>query len=252
MVKKRLIPVLILRDGKVVQSCQFRHTNIIHAIPHKAVEYFNKWAADEMLIIDVSRDLRCRDKFYEEVRKLSRKCFVPLTVGGWITSRDEVIKLLQCGADKIVINTHAVRHPEFIRECAETFGSQCVVVSIDAKRHSDDIYRVYIDRGREETQLSPFDWAREAQEYGAGEIYITSIDHDGSREGYDLELIAGIVKAVDVPVIAFGGVSKWEHLVEGINIAGADAVAAANIFHYTEHSVKKAKDYLRQAGIDVR
>jgi cyclase len=252
MLKKRLIPVLILRDGVVVQSVRFSHTNIIHSRPAFAVEYFNKWAADEIFILDVSRDQSARQKFYEVVEAISHKCFVPLTVGGWVTSVDEVKKLLRSGADKITINTQAVRDPGFITACARVFGSQCTVVAIDVKKTDNGACEVVIDRGREPTGLSPVDWAVRAEQSGAGEIYLTSIDRDGSRLGYDLDLIRSVATAVGIPVVAFGGVSIWQHLIEGIIEGHAEAVAAANVFHYTENSLKKAKEYMRQAGIDVR
>ncbi|HQL61784.1 MAG TPA: imidazole glycerol phosphate synthase cyclase subunit [bacterium] len=252
MLKKRLIPVLVIRDGAVVQSIGFQHTNVIHWKPVTAVDFFNKWAVDEIIVVDVARNQDQRDKFYTVVDGFSRKCFVPLTVGGWVTSTDEMRKLLRLGADKVAINTEAVRRPEFITECATIFGNQCVVVSIDSKRNEQGVEEVCIDRGREPTGLETAKWAREAQERGAGEIFLNSIDHDGCRKGYNLDLIRKVVEAVDIPVIAMGGVQTWEHLVEGIIKGGADAVAAANIFHYTEHSTKKAKAYMRQAGIDVR
>ncbi len=252
MLKHRLIPVLILRDGVVVQSIQFKHTNVIHWKPMTAVDFFNLWAVDEIVILDVSRSKKKREVFYEVTSGLSRKCFVPLTVGGWIDSTDEVRKLLRLGADKVAINTESVRRPELIGECAKVFGSQCIVVSIDAKAHEDGSYEVYIDRGREPTGLSPFEWSRDARKAGAGEIFMNCIERDGFRQGYDLELLRGMVESVDIPVIAMGGVFTWQHLVDGIIEGGADAVAAANIFHYTEHSTKKAKEYMREAGIDVR
>ncbi|MCM8811723.1 MAG: imidazole glycerol phosphate synthase cyclase subunit [Candidatus Omnitrophica bacterium] len=250
MLKKRLIPVLILRDGQVVQSIQFRHTNVIHWNPVTAVDFFNKWAVDEILLLDVSRTTENRQKFYDAVHTLSAKCFVPLTVGGWVTSTEEIRKLLRLGADKVSVNTQAVRHPEFISEAAQIFGSQCIVVSIDVKK-IDGARRVVIDRGREITELAPVEWAREAEKRGAGEIFLTSIDHDGTRSGYDLELMRQVSHAVSIPVIAFGGAFAWEHLAEGI-LAGAEACAAANVFHFTEHSTKKAKEHLRKAGIEVR
>jgi cyclase len=252
MLKKRLIPVLILRDGRVVQSIQFKHTNVIHWKPLTAVDFFNRWAVDEIVVLDVSRDGNHRNLFYEVIVGLSKKCFVPLTVGGWVDSVAEVRKLLRLGADKITINTAAVRRPPFISECAQVFGSQCILVSIDAKAHGEGHYEVYIDRGREPTGLAPADWARQAEERGAGEIFLNCIDRDGFRQGYDLVLLRTVVDAVSIPVIAMGGVLTWQHLAEGVLIGGADAVAAANIFHYTEHSTKKAKEYLRAAGIEVR
>lgn len=252
MLKRRLIPVLILRDAMVVQSILFKHTNVIHWKPLTAVDFFNKWAVDEIVVLDVTRNKNKRQRFLDNVLGLSKKCFVPLTVGGWVDSLEEVIQLLRLGADKIVINTEAVRRPELVSECAATVGNQCIVVSIDVKTHENGEYEVYIDRGREPTGLSPFDWAKKAQDVGAGEIFLNCIDKDGYRQGYDLKLLRQVVDSVDIPVIAMGGVFTWQHLVDGILQGGADAVAAANIFHYTEHSTIKAKEYLRQSGIDVR
>ena len=252
MLKKRLIPVLILRDGQVVQSVQFKHTNVIHWNPVTAVDFFNRWAVDEIVLLDVSRGLRKRQKFYDAVDGLSKKCFVPLTVGGWIKDPSEVNRLLGLGADKITINTEAYRNPAIIAECAKVFGSQCVVVSIDVRSHGNGRYEVYIDRGVKPTGENPVLWAKKAQKMGAGEIFLNCIDRDGFRQGYDLGLLREVVDAVGIPVIAMGGVLEWQHLVDGIVIGGADAVAAANIFHYTEHSTKKAKKYMRLKGIDVR
>lgn len=252
MLKKRLIPVLILRDGRVVQSVQFRHTNVIHWNPVTAVDFFNAWAVDEIVILDVSRNVAQRQKFYDAVSGLSRKCFVPLSVGGWVASVEDMRMLLRIGADKVVVNTAAVRRPELLEEGAAVFGSQCIVVSIDARMNAEGRREVYIDRGREPTGLDPVVWARTAAAHGAGELLVNSIDHDGNRGGYDLDLVRSVAEAVDVPVIAFGGVFTWDHLVSGLVEAKADAVAAANIFHYTELSTRRAKDHLRKAGIDVR
>jgi cyclase len=252
LLKNRLIPVLILRDGQVVQSVQFKHTNVIHWNPVTAVDFFNKWAVDEIILLDVSRKLAKRKKFYDAVTGLSKKCFVPLTVGGWITEVSEAKEMLRIGADKIVINTEAFRRPQLIADCAKVFGSQCVVISIDVKQIDKNKYEVYINRGKEPTGITPVDWAKRSQDMGAGEIFLNCIDRDGFRKGYDLELLTTVVDAVRIPVIAMGGVFKWEHLLEGIKKGGADAVAAANIFHYTEQSTKKAKKFLKLKGIDVR
>lgn len=258
MLRKRLIPVLILRDGSVVQSVQFKHTNVIHWNAVTAVDFFDRWAVDEIVVLDVSRTRQQRQKFYSVVEGLSKKCFVPLNIGGWIDSVEEVQKLLRLGADKITLNTTAVTQPQLIQDCAKVFGCQCVVVSIDVKvQVKDDAsdqpdYEVYVDRGRQATGLNPVAWARQAQEMGAGEILLNCIDRDGFRQGYDLQLLRQVVDAVGIPVIAMGGVFTWQHLVEGITVGGADAVAAANIFHYTEHSTKKAREYMRQSGINVR
>lgn len=241
-----------MREGKVVQSIRFKHTNVIHWNPAIAVDFFDKWAADEIVALDVSRTPENRQLFYDVISDLSKKCFVPLTIGGWVYSKNEVRKLLRLGADRIVINTEAVRNPILVSECARAFGSQCIVVSIDTKRHEDGTYEMYIDRGREPTGLSPFSWARKVQELGAGEIFLNCINRDGVREGYDLSLLRKVVKSVDIPVIAMGGVFTWQHLVDGVIRGGADGVAAANIFHYTEHSAKRAKEFMKKAGIDMR
>ena len=250
--KKRLIPALILRDGVVVRSVGFNHTNIIHWKPLTAVDFFNKWAVDEIVLLDVSRDTDKRELFYEVVEGLSRKCFVPLTVGGWVRSVDDVTSLLRLGADKVAINTHAVRNPKFIVECARAFGSQCIVISIDVRRSVEGVPEVYVDRGRDRTAWVAADWAREAERLGAGEIFLTSIDHEGGGKGYDLDLVRDVSDALTIPVIAFGGAFTWQHLVDGILVGGAHAVSAANVFHFTEQSTRKAKAFMRDAGIDVR
>jgi cyclase len=251
MVKKRLIPVLILRDGMIVQTLQFKFTNIIgDAIT--AVEFFNRWAADEIIILDVSRTAAKREKFYSVIQNLSRKCFVPLTVGGWIDSVEEVRRLTRYGADKVTVNTAAVRRPAFITECATVFGSQCIVAAIDARRRAAGDWEVVVDRGREPTGRPVLEWAQQCEAAGAGEIFLTSIDQDGTRRGYDLELMRAVVDAVTIPVIAFGGVLAWQDLVDGIKLGGCEAVSAANVFHYTEHSTRNAKEFMRRAGIDVR
>ena len=251
MLKKRLIPSLLVRDGRIVQSVQFRHTNVIGNVI-TAVDFFNGWAVDEILILDVSRDHTGRDEFLDIVDELSERCFVPLCVGGWIESIADIETLLERGADKVAINTHAFRNPGFITEAAKVFGSQCIVVSIDAKRDASGNPTVWIDRGREDTGMAAVQWARLAEERGAGEILLTSIDQDGMRKGYDLELMKSVAATVSIPVIAFGGVGHWSHMAAGVREAGVEAVSAGNIFHFTEHSTKKAKEYLRDAGIDVR
>lgn len=251
MLKKRLIPVLVLRDGTVVRSVNFKHTNVIHWKPATAIDFFNKWAVDEIVLLDVSRTQENRAKFYEVVADLSKKCFVPLTVGGWVTSIEEVRTLLRLGADKVTLNTAAVRRSAFITDCAKAFGSQCTVVSIDVVGAAGT-WNVVIDRGRERTGLDPVAWARQAEASGAGEIFLTSVDREGTGTGYDLELVRAVSGAVSIPVIAFGGAFTWQHLVDGIVIGGAEAAAAANVFHFTEHSTKKAKEFMRTAGLEVR
>jgi len=251
MLKHRLIPNIILNNGNVVQSRNFKHTNVVsNAIT--AVDFFNSWAVDEIIILDVSRNTDNRKQFHKIINGLSKRCFIPLMVGGWIKSNEEINQLLKEGADKVSINSYAVKNPNFIRESSKMFGSQCIICSIDVKKNQSEQYEVFIDRGQESTGLNPVDWAKKVQELGAGEILLTSIDKDGTKEGYDLKLIQQVCENVSIPVIAFGGVGEWQHLVDGITIGKADAVSAANIFHYTEHSTYNAKQYLVKAGLNVR
>ncbi|MFH1067221.1 MAG: HisA/HisF-related TIM barrel protein [bacterium] len=251
MLKKRLIAILIIRDGRVVQSVKFKHTNSIHYDPVHAIECFNKWAVDEIVILNVSRDASSRASFAETVKRISQKCFVPLSVGGWITDMEYGLLLLQSGADKLVLNTVVADDPKLVQQMSRRLGKQCVVASLDVQRDEKGKAVVMVDRGQRSTGCSPKEWAMKAEKLGAGEIFFNSIDHDGNRKGYDLAELKKICAAVEIPVIAFGGVFDWQHLVEGIR-AGADAVAAANLFHYTEHATVKAKRHLHQAGVHVR
>lgn len=251
MLKKRLIAVLILREGQVVQSVRFKHTNVIHYDPVHAVEAFNKWAVDEIVMLNVTRDAASRGQFAERVASVSRHCFVPLTAGGWITDEDYANQLLRSGADKLVVNTVLLDDPQLVTTLARRNGQQCIVASMDVIRTENEEVKVAVDRGRRVTDEDPVSWAKQAVELGCGEILFNSIDHDGARKGYNLEVLADVAAVVSVPVIAFGGVLQWKHLLEGIE-AGADAVAAANIFHYTEHATKKAKSFLARAGVPVR
>jgi imidazole glycerol-phosphate synthase subunit HisF len=251
VLKKRLIAVLILRDGQVVQSVRFQHTNVIHYDAVHAMEAFNKWAVDEIVILNASRDPSSRNQFAEIVERISSHCFVPLAAGGWIDNEHYAQSLLRSGADKLVLNTVLADDPPLVRRLALRYGQQCIVASMDVKRDSSGLARIAVDRGRRVIDASPEDWACKAVELGAGEILFNSVDHDGARKGYDLESIRSVCKAVPVPVIAFGGVFTWNHLVEGIS-AGAAAVAVANLFHYTEQSTRKAKSHLANSGVLVR
>ncbi len=251
MLKRRLIASLLVRNGRIIQSINFNHTNVIgNAIT--AVDFFNTWAVDEIVILDISRSIEFRKQFINIVKSLSERCFVPLSVGGWITKPEDVRDLLKIGADKVIINTEAFKQEGLISACSRIFGSQCIVISIDVKTNENGEYEVVLERGQEYTGLHPVSWAKTAEDRGAGEIYLTSIDNDGSRKGYDLDLTRNVVEAVDIPVIASGGVGSWQHLVDGIELGMADAVSAANIFHFTEHSTKKAKEYMFNAGVEVR
>lgn len=251
MLKKRLVAVLILRDGRVVQSVRFKHTNAIHYDAVHAMECFNRWAVDEIVLLNVSPTSESRRAFPGIIEQVSRKCFVPLTVGGWVTDEDYARSLLHSGADKLVLNTAFHDDHRLVRTLSRRYGKQCIVASMDARHLPEGGTEVMVDRVRRGTGVDAATWARHAQELGAGEIFFNSADHDGARKGYALETLRKVCTAVEIPVIAFGGVFTWEHLVEGIR-AGADAVAAANLFHYTEQSTKKAKRHLAAAGIHVR
>ena len=251
MVKKRLIISLLWRDGVLIQSINFKHTNAVGSVL-TAMEFFNAWEADEIMLLNVTRDDVNFEKFLHTLVELSKLCFVPLSVGGWINSMERVDKVIEKGADKVVLNSFAFRNPGFITDVAEKYGSQCVIVSVDAKKSKDGHHEVFIDRGRECTGVDVVDWCAESEKRGAGEFFFNSIDYDGSKQGYDKELIMKVANLSNIPVIIFGGVNNWDHLLEGIKMKGVDAIAAGNIFHYYEQSVRKAKRYLIEAGIDVR
>jgi cyclase len=261
MLKKRLIPILLLKNGLLVRSELFKIHQII-GNPIYEVQRFNEWNVDELIYLDISKDeqydLRRDDhkikglthplQILEEV---SKTCFMPLTWGGRICTVEQMRQVISRGADKITINTAGVRNPELITQGAKIFGSQAIVVSIDVLRHPDGQTEVFIDGGRESTGMKPQDWAKEVEERGAGEILLNSIDRDGTGQGYDLELINLVTSATKIPVIACGGVGRYEHYVEGIQ-AGASAVAAANIWHFKELSDRGGKRALAKAGIEIR
>jgi len=252
MLKNRLIAVILLKDDFVVQSVGFKHTNAIHYDPIIAIESFNGWAVDEIIVLNVSKSESSKMQFLKTINRISNKCFVPLSVGGFINDLVYAKQLISNGADKIVINTHAFNNPEFISLLAESLGRQCIIVSIDTKINDNGKPVVVTDRARILTNSSPVDWATRAEKMGAGEIFLNSVNHDGLRRGYYLDLYNEISKSINIPLIAMGGVFTWEHLAEGIEIAKAEAVAAANIFHYTEHSTKKAKQYLIGKNLNFR
>jgi imidazole glycerol-phosphate synthase subunit HisF len=262
MLKPRLIPVVLLKDGYVVQSKGFRRHQRL-GNPLTIVQRLSSWESDELIYLDISRgtsydlgrddlgdpNLRSIDEIISHVAK---HCFMPLTFGGQITTIERAAKFVRLGADKISVNSKPLEDPDFISECSREFGAQCVVVSIDAKRNPDGGLEVYSDRGRNPTGRDPAEWASEAENRGAGEIIINSIDRDGAMTGYDLELVKAVVNAVGIPVIALGGVGKWNDFAAGLEEGGASAVAAGNIFHYTENSVYNFKKRLYEAGAGVR
>lgn len=262
MVKIRLIPCLLLREGTLVKSYQFNRF-LPTGNPLTAIQFFNTWAVDEIIFLDITPKKKYRpirlDNNLKEMRSLadytayiSKHCFVPLTVGGGIKTLADMRELFNSGADKVAVNTLAHEDPKTLRMAAEKFGRQALVVSIDVKSDKNGSYEVVTAYGKELTGKDPVSWAKEVEDLGAGEIFLTSIDRDGAMDGYDLDLVRRVADAVDIPVIASGGVGKWKHLVEGVKKGHASAVAAANIFHFTEQSTKKAKDYMYEAKLNVR
>ncbi len=262
MLKTRLIPVLLLMNGVLVRSRTFSFHQVIGNPVHEAARY-SEWNVDELIYIDITREggydlgrddvnLESYDNILDILRLVSRQCFVPLTFGGGIRTMDDVRARIENGADKVTVNSMAITEPDFIAEAAGRFGSQAVVVSIDAKRHAEGEYEVFTGFGRNATGLDPSELARRVEAAGAGEIIIQSIDQDGTGEGYDLALIRHVADAVRIPVIACAGVGKYEDFVLGVTEGGAAAVAAANIFHFRELSDRHAKRTMAQAGIRVR
>ena len=262
MLKIRLIPCVLLRNGLVVQSKGFRRYQLL-GNPTTVVQRLSDWACDELIYLDISReasyDLRRDDlnhpnrgAILDIVSDVARRCFMPLTFGGHIRTLADAAARIQRGADKVAINTQACREPEFITACSRAFGAQCVVVSIDVRDDPAGRWRVYTSGGREATGRCAVEWARQVEQLGAGEILINSIDRDGTGRGYDLELVSSVAAAVSIPVICLGGVGEWAHLAQAIRGSDVSAVAAANIFHYSENSVYNAKRHLYEAGLDVR
>ena len=253
MLAKRIIPCLDVKDGRVVKGTRF--LNLRDAgDPVEAARIYDAQGADELVFLDITASHEKRRIIIDVVRRTSECLFMPLTVGGGITSNDEIRNLLRAGADKVSLNTAAVRRPEFVGEAAEIFGSQCIVVAIDAKRREQpqDGWEVFTHGGRNPTGLDAVEWAKRMESLGAGEILLTSMDRDGTQVGYDIDLTRRIADAVGIPVIASGGVGNLEHLYEGLTAGGADAVLAASIFHFAEHSIADAKSYLHVRGVAVR
>lgn len=261
MKKNRLIPVLLLKNGFLVQSKSFsRYQNLGN--PLTAVKRLSNWAADELIYLDITRDSIYdtrrddlghpnRSNIIDIIRDVSKECSMPITVGGKIRSLDDIRERLFNGADKITINTKALEDPGFITEASRAFGTQCIVVSMDVKK-VEDKYVVMSDGGRQSTGIDPVMWAHKIEDCGAGEIFLNSVDRDGQRNGYDIDLINMVSTTVKIPVIACGGVGEWSHLVEGLKQTSADAVAAANVFHYFDQSVYLAKKYMYEQGCNVR
>ena len=250
MLSKRIIPCLDVDGGRVVKGVHF--VDIRDAgDPVKNAEMYNKQGADEIIFLDITASSDRRDIIIDVVGETAEQVFVPLTVGGGIRDLDDIRRILRAGADKVSINTAAVEKPDLVRKAADRFGSQCIVVAIDAKQKGSS-WEVYIHGGRTPTGLDVLDWAKKMEEFGAGEFMLTSMDRDGTKDGYDLRLTRTISHLVNIPVIASGGVGTLHHLYEGLTEGQADAVLAASIFHYNEFTVGDVKAYLRERGVSVR
>ncbi len=250
MLAKRVIPCLDVKDGRVVKGVQFLDLRDA-GDPVAAAQAYDAQGADELVFLDITASHEGRAIMLDVVRRTAEGIYMPLTVGGGIRGVDDIRTLLRAGADKVSLNTAALERPVVIREAAERFGSQCIVVAIDAKR-SNGGWTVYSHGGRRPASREAVAWAREAESLGAGEILLTSMDRDGTQDGYDLELTRAVAEAVSVPVIASGGVGTLEHLREGLVEGKADAALAASIFHFGTHTVRDAKAYLRDRGVPVR
>ena len=252
---KRIIPCLDVDKGRVVKGVNF--VDIRDAgDPVEVARRYNEQGADEITFLDITASHESRDTTYETVERMAAEVFIPLTVGGGVRTVDDIRKLLNAGADKVSINTAAVFNPEFVREAAERFGSQCIVGAIDAKRVSEEgeepRWEIFTHGGRKPTGLDAVEWARKMVDMGAGELLLTSMDRDGTKIGFDLGLTKAISDAVIVPVIASGGVGELQHLADGVTQGGADAVLAASIFHFGQHTIPEAKAFMKAQGIEVR
>jgi imidazole glycerol-phosphate synthase subunit HisF len=251
MLCKRIIPCLDVKDGRVVKGINFVELRDA-GDPVEQASAYDLQGADEVCFLDISASPEGKSTMVDIVAKTADCVFVPLTVGGGVRTVDDARRLLEAGADKVGINTAAIRDPGLIEATARRFGAQAVVVAVDAKRRPDGSYEIYSHGGRTPEGLDAVAWCRRVADLGAGEILLTSMDRDGTRRGYELELTRTIVDAVPVPVIASGGVGELEHLVAGLTTGGADAVLAASIFHYGEHTIAEARAYLRERGVCVR
>jgi imidazole glycerol-phosphate synthase subunit HisF len=250
MLKNRIIPCLDVKNGRVVKGINFVDLKDA-GDPVEQAKIYSDGGADEICFLDITASNENRDTIYDVVERTSKKCFVPLTVGGGVRAVDDINKLLNCGADKVSINTAAVQNHEVIIKSSKKFGSQCIVVAIDAKKNEDK-WEVYTHGGRNNTGINAIEFAKKMEDSGAGELLITSMDRDGTQTGYDNDLMFKISSIVNIPVIASGGVGNLDHLVDGIKLGKASAVLAASIFHYGTHSVREAKQYLDSKGIPVR
>jgi imidazole glycerol-phosphate synthase subunit HisF len=251
MLLRRVIPCLDVDKGRVVKGIEFVQLRDA-GDPVELASRYEQEGADELVFLDITASAEKRETMVQLARRTADQVFIPFTIGGGIRSVDDAQAVLDAGADKVSVNSAAVARPELLAEMAAVFGAQCVVLAIDARREGDDSYGVYVEGGRRAVGRDAVEWAREGVERGAGEILLTSMDRDGTEDGYELELTRRVAEAVDVPVIASGGAGTLDHLVQAIETGGADAVLAASIFHYGTYSIQQAKERLREAGIPVR
>lgn len=251
MLSKRIIPCLDVKDGRVVKGVNF--VNLRDAgDPVEIAKKYSDEGADEVCFLDITASHEERNTMIDVVERTAGQVFVPLTVGGGVRTLEDVRALLLAGADKVSINTAAVNNPEFVTEAAKMFGSQCIVVAIDARNVGEGKWEVYTHGGRNPTGIDAVEWAKKMEANGAGEILLTSMDKDGTKSGYDLELTRVISRSLSIPIIASGGAGTLEHLADGVKDGEADAVLVASIFHYGEHTIGEAKEHMRERGISVR
>ena len=252
-VAKRIIPCLDVDKGRVVKGVNF--LNIRDAgDPVEIAKRYDTEGADEITMLDITASHETRDTTYKTVESIASQVFIPLTVGGGVRKIEDIKKLLRSGADKVSINTSAVENPSFVKEAADKFGSQCIVVAVDAKAMTDkeNTWEVVTYGGRNRTGIDVLEWTEQVAGYGAGEILLTSMDRDGTKEGFDNNLVSKVSSGISIPVIASGGVGNLDHLIDGVKIGGAEAVLAASIFHFSEFSIKEAKEAMKASGITVR
>jgi len=251
MLAKRIIPCLDVKNGRVVKGVNF--VNLQDAgDPVEIAAAYDEQGADELVFLDITASHEKRDIIIDVVFKTAEKAFMPLTVGGGIRTIDDIRNLLNAGADKVSINTEAVKNPEFVKEAAEKFGAQCIVVAVDAKKVGPDRWEVFTHGGRNPTGLEAIAWAEKMAEYGAGEILLTSMDRDGTKDGYDIPITRKISEAIPIPVIASGGAGKLEHLLDALTVGKANAALCASIFHYREYTIHEAKEFLASHGVPIR
>ncbi|MBW7887748.1 MAG: imidazole glycerol phosphate synthase subunit HisF [Bacteroidetes bacterium] len=251
MLAKRIIPCLDVHDGRVVKGTNFIDLKDA-GDPVEQAKFYDKEGADEIIFLDITASSSNRATMVDVVRRVAEEINIPFTIGGGIRTTDDMREMLRSGSDKVSVNTAAVNNPKLISDGAELFGVQCIVTAIDAKKVAPNKWKVFTHGGRTEIELDAIEWAQKAEELGAGEILLTSMDKDGTKEGYDIELLKKITSSVKIPVIASGGAGTLEHLYEGLHDGNADAVLAASIFHFRQYTIRQAKEYLQERNILVR